>query len=364
MKTAIIYGEFIGKSSTGIAYVNTNLKEVLKELGYEIKTFDEPRSNEYSSNSGTIKRKPNLFLFAKLIFSILTNKKNDISFITISMSNLGLIKTFLIQSLLVKKSCKLYLYIHRGDLSDHYKKSYFKKFIINKILKKSFKIILLSNKFINSLSLKNFRNKVLVIPNSLSRKDCEISYQIYKDKLSSYKCNPKIINFIFSGNIQKEKGIHNIITSIKNYNKISGPYKIKLDIYGMKFEEIGYSDNYINYKGKLKNDIRLEVMSKYDFFISASISEGLPITLIECMAIGLPFITTKVGAVEDLLIDNYPYVTNSDSESIMLNINKALRDLIENRIFINNLISSNNNLFQIKFKYENYFNCIKKLLDE
>ena len=27
--------------------------------------------------------------------------------------------------------------------------------------------------------LKNFRNKVLVIPNSLSKKDCEISYQIY-----------------------------------------------------------------------------------------------------------------------------------------------------------------------------------------
>ena len=99
-------------------------------------------------------------------------------------------------------------------------------------------------------------------------------------------------------------------------------------------------------------------------FISASISEGLPITLIECMAIGLPFITTKVGAVEDLLIDNYPYISNSDSESILLTINKALRDLIENRIFINNLISSNNNLFQKKYKYENYFNCIKKLLNE
>ena len=132
----------------------------------------------------------------------------------------------------------------------------------------------------------------------------------------------------------------------------------------MKFEEIKYYDEFINYKGKLKNDIRLKVMSKYDFFISASISEGLPITLIECMAIGLPFITTKVGAVEDLLIDNYPYVSNCDSESIMLTMNKAVRDLIENKIFTNNLISSNNNLFQIKFKYENYFNFIKKLLDE
>ena len=364
MKTAIIYGEFIGKSTTGIAYVNTILKEVLEELGYEIKKYYEPRGNEYSSNERTIKRKPNIVLFAKLILNIIRNKRYSISFITISMSNLGLIKTFIIQFLIINKSSNLYLYIHRGDLDYHYNKSYFKKLMINIILNKSFKIILLSNKFINNLSLINYKNKILVIPNSLSKKDCDISSQIYKEKLNSSNYDTKKINFIFSGNIQKEKGIHNIITSIKKYNKISGNYKIKLDIYGMKFEEIEYSDQYINYKGKLKNDIRLKVMSKYDFFISASISEGLPITLIECMAIGLPFITTKVGAVEDLLIDNYPYVSKCDSESIMLTINKAVRDLIENRIFTNNLISSNNKLFQIKFKYENYFNCIKKLLDE
>ena len=156
MKTAIIYGEFIGKSTTGIAYVNTILKEVLEELGYEIKKYYEPRGNEYSSNERTIKRKPNIVLFAKLILNIIRNKRYSISFITISMSNLGLVKTFLIQSLLVNKSCNLYLYIHRGDIDYHYKKSYFKKFIINQILKNSFKIILLSNKFINSLSLKKF----------------------------------------------------------------------------------------------------------------------------------------------------------------------------------------------------------------
>ena len=58
MKTAIIYGEFIGKSSTGIAYVNTNLKEVLKELGYEIKIADSPWiiHNESSDDITFLKR--------------------------------------------------------------------------------------------------------------------------------------------------------------------------------------------------------------------------------------------------------------------------------------------------------------------
>ena len=49
-------------------------------------------------------------------------------------------------------------------------------------------------------------------------------------------------------------------------------------------------------------------MSSYDCLILPSFNEGLPLVLIECLSIGIPFITTKVGAIEDLLIKNYPYV--------------------------------------------------------
>ena len=102
------------------------------------------------------------------------------------MSNLGLIKTYFSQYLLQKKSLKLYLYIHRGDLDSNYKESLFKKIMINIILNNSFKIILLSEKFSNDISLKNIKKKTFVIPNSLSRKDYIISRELYNRKLTLF----------------------------------------------------------------------------------------------------------------------------------------------------------------------------------
>jgi len=279
------------------------------------------------------------------------------------LSNLGLIKTYFIQYLLQKKSLKLYLYIHRGDLDSNYKESLFKKIMINIILNNSFKIILLSDKFSKDISLKNMKKKTFIIANSLSRKDYIISRELYNRKQTYIKNNIKIINFIFTGNVHKSKGIHNVIKSIEKFNQQNKSQKIKLDIYGMSFEDINCADPLIIYKGKLENKNRLEVMSKYDFLISASISEGLPITLIECMAIGLPFITTNVGAIEDLLIDNYPYICNFDSGSILSTVKKAVCNISKDQDIIKNLIRSNNEFFQKNFKFENYLSCVKKLLD-
>ena len=94
--------------------------------------------------------------------------------------------------------------------------------------------------------------------------------------------------------------------AIKSTSK--GAKKIILDVYGIPFEKLDGFRNQIEYKGILNYKNRLEVMSQYDFLIIASRSEGMPMILIECLSIGLPFITTKVGAINDTLIQNYPYI--------------------------------------------------------
>ena len=103
-------------------------------------------------------------------------------------------------------------------------------------------------------------------------------------------------------------------------------------------------------------------MSKYDFLISASKTEGLPITIIECMAIGLPFITTNVGAINDLLINNYPYVIESETLSMVKVICKALNDHTKNKNKLKSLIEANKDLFNRKFQYSKFHNNIKNNL--
>lgn len=363
MKTALLYGEFKPTSSTGIAYMNSHLEKSLIKTGYRVTKIIEPRSNDYNNYKTKIKKNINLFAFIKIFLLLISYENKDISFITISMGNLGLIKTFVIQSLLIRKSKRNYIYIHRGDLEDNYNKSLYKKILINLILKNAFKIIFLSEIFRRNNRIKSLNNKILIIPNALSRFDYKISRELFKTRNNKKNNNIKTINFLFCGNLQKEKGIFKVISAIKIINKNNiNKCKIKLDIYGLKFENIKFKDEFIQYKGRLENNERLKTMSKYDCLILPSLTEGLPMTLIESLSIGLPFITTKVGAIEDLLIQNYPYICNFNIDSIKNKINSFINDFTNNKTLVNELISKNNELFLKKFKYTIFEKNIKKFI--
>lgn len=363
MKKALIYGEFLETSSTGIAYVNSVLEESIIELKYQVTKIYEPRSKDYAFYEKRVIKKPHIFSFIKVIFKLFFLKAHNISFLTLSMGNLGLLKTLIIQFFLSIKTKRLYLYIHRGDLNKHYKKSTYKKIIINLILRNSFKIIFLSKKIKDDFSIKAFDKKIIIIPNSLSKEDSLVSKKIFERKKNKidYK-RKKQINLIFCGNIQKEKGIYNIIHSILHINKTQNQVKLNLDIYGIKFEEIPKNNKFINYKGRLSKENRLKIMSKYDFLITASLTEGLPMTIIECLALGIPFITTKVGAISDLLVKNYPYICTHDTKSIIKNLNKIIFDFYNKKEYLSKLIIKSNAIYNKKFKYDNYISYIQEYI--
>ena len=119
----------------------------------------------------------------------------------------------------------------------------------------------------------------------------------------------------------------------------------------MKLEKINLEFDYVNYKGKLDTNTRLEHMSKYDCLLFASQNEGLPMILIESLSIGLPFITTKVGAIEDLLIKNYPYICKPTIKSIKNNINQFCFDITKNKNLLKKIAIENHKLFSDNFKY-------------
>ena len=361
MKTAIVYGEFINKSSTGIAYMNSNLENCLKELGYKVEKIIDPRTKDYYEAKEIISKKANLNLFLKLIYKLVVIKKSDIAFITLSMNTLGLIKTFVINNLLKIKSNKNYLYIHRGDLNIHYKESLFKKVLIDLIIKQSNKVIFLSKILIDQNIIKNLNRKIIIIPNTLNNEDSLLSKSIYKNKLKIDNRKKHELKVIYCGNIQKEKGVEKIINCIKNINKENKTI-IKFDLYGMQFEKFNYDSKYISYRGRLNSKNRLKIMSKYDLFIMSSYSEGLPMVLIECLSIGLPFITTNVGAIPDLLIKNYPYVCSQNQKSIEANLKNFIYDFKNRKQYIKSIICKNNHLFNSKYKYKNFFDNIKKIV--
>ena len=363
MQNIIIYGEFLDESTTGIAYINNLLREVFCLQNYQVSIFKEPRSKDYKLGNKIIKKRFYLKDFLKLIFNILKTEKHDLSFITLSQSKIGLLKTILIGLLLKIRSQKLYIYIHRGDLHNDYENSILKKNLIDFIFRFSNKIIFLSEIISGKFPENKFKRKFIIIPNALNIEDTRKSKIIYKNNIQNkFIKNENQYKFVYFGNIHTQKGFHEIIDVINNLNEKFLDKKIKIDIYGMRFEIFSEIKNQVEYKGLLNHKDRLDILSKYDFLISASKNEGMPMILIECLSIGLPFITTNVGAISDLLPLNYPYVSSPDFKGIYNVVKKVVYDLEFKKNKIKNIVSQNNKLFLEKFQYQNYLNNVNKCL--
>ena len=84
------------------------------------------------------------------------------------------------------------------------------------------------------------------------------------------------------------------------------------------------AENYITLRGKRKNVE--EYLQEADIYVSASKTEGLPLSILEAMACGLPVVATAVGGTVDIVCDstNGYIVPNED----VMKMEKALDDLI------------------------------------
>lgn len=73
-------------------------------------------------------------------------------------------------------------------------------------------------------------------------------------------------------------------------------------------------DNDVTFLGNVINASNL--LSQYDTFILISKHEGLPISIIEAMATGLPVIASRVGGITELVTNNGVCVKNNRPETI------------------------------------------------
>jgi glycosyltransferase involved in cell wall biosynthesis len=164
----------------------------------------------------------------------------------------------------------------------------------------------------NSRIRKLPKNKLAIIDNGI---DLDWIGQGYKDtqdsemdsKIKAFCSRGQIVASI--GRMSKEKGYHHLIDAVallrKEYGAdarllLIGEGRLRQHLEQLA-RQTGLSDNFM-ITGYIKNAPKL--LQYVDCYVISSLTEGLPITLLEVMASKTPVVATSVGGIPHVVIDH------------------------------------------------------------
>lgn len=197
-----------------------------------------------------------------------------------------------------KYSKKVVLHIHGGGFSKFYDEecSAKQKDYIKANLNKADKVIVLSEEW-NEYFSKIIKNEKLeIIYNGVKMPER------YNKDLSNR-------NIVFLGRINKQKGIYDLINSIK---KVKEKYAdVCLYIGGSGEEEkikkivneLNLDEN-VKMLGWINSEQRDEILRKCAIFALPSYFEGMPMTILEAMSYGCVILSTNVGSIPKVIKNN------------------------------------------------------------
>lgn len=291
----LFFGELAPRVVHGVSLANSLNVEVLSsEASVEV---IEERTRISSIGKASIGK---LIGILSSVFSILRKSyRNDYDafYLVLSLSKLGACKTLLaVFSFSLFSKGQVVLHLHRGDFWQFWRKSWFHRVLICGCFFLSEKLIVLSEK--QRYSMRNFSDRISI---------CVVENSVMEEKtldrfLPKFEFRGK---FLFISNYMKEKGIYDLLCGFPRSNDCA------LDCHGSfanneKELQSLESDN-VRVYSRIDGAEKFKKLYEADALILPSWNEGQPTIILEAMMVGTPVLTTKVGLIEELLGEDYPF---------------------------------------------------------
>lgn len=240
----------------------------------------------------------------KLVYLLLLYKPKIVHIHTSSYLAFWEKSFFLIISKLFAK--KTILHIHGGGFKDFYQtRGVNVRALIRFLLNLSDIVIVLSNTWKEFFVQIVEPDKVNVIYNA-------VNSNFYNINKTTNQLNSSSVQILFAGYLSKDKGIYDILDSvpllIKKHKNVKfvfagaedTPGELEIIKKRIIKNNIG---NYVSFLGVLPKRGLISLYENSDIFILPSYIEGMPMTILEAMASGLPVISTPVGGISEVIID-------------------------------------------------------------
>ena len=244
---------------------------------------------------------------------------------------------FLLLAKIFRKKCAVYIHGFDMDYSNKINKNLFVK-----QYNKADCFFVLANSFKNI-----FVDWGITKPIFLS------SAKVYDRLLDNFDItsrNGKIENILFMCRIEKEKGI---FIALDSFKILVDKYKfLKLNILGkgaaskemMEYIKINNIEN-VNVSGHIPEDELITALIKNDlYFFPTFAGEGMPTSVLEAMAFGLPVVTRPVGGLADFFTNQMGVISESldpvfyadEIEKLINNVDIVKKISMYNHEYINN----------------------------
>jgi glycosyltransferase involved in cell wall biosynthesis len=188
------------------------------------------------------------------------------------------------------------------------------KYLINTFLK-SDAIITLSEESRQILYNLGFKRKIYLETTTVS--------DALLPSMELKKWNDNSFNILFLSRIERAKGVYEAISAYQilkeNYSNINliiaGSGSIAEEV--MNFVQQNKISG-VSFPGYVKGKEKADLFIKSDvYFFPSSHDEGMPNSVLEAMAFGLPVITRNVGGLQDFFLNNtMGYITDSNDPII------------------------------------------------
>lgn len=227
-----------------------------------------------------------------------------------------------------------HIHTHHGNTAHTLKVRIYEK-IAMMTMKSCNQVIAVSEKMKTELDLKlSPYNKITVVENMLSLSNAAK----IRSERALVSANDEVIQLLFVGRLSPEKGLLNFLENLSNSHIKD---RFHLTVLGDGVEKEFITAFILTHNMQKQVTLHGFVSDPSSFFIRPdilimpSLREGLPMTLIEALASGVPVLANNVGAISSMVTHNFNgYLTtdfSSDSWNEALNAtSKNYKDWIKN----------------------------------
>lgn len=181
-------------------------------------------------------------------------------------------------------------------------------------------------------------------------KDININYINNKFEILN-----KPFNILFLARIEISKGIYEAIDSYNLLRKNNQNISLTIAGDGKELDKVKFYVKINNienilFKGFVEGENKIEIFKAADLYIFPSYSEGMPTSVLEAMAFGLPVVTTNVGGLSDFFINEINgFITNENKPEVLA---KLMEKLFNNKELMKSISLNNYQLAQERFIVE------------